>query len=170
VSSGSPAADGSGDFGSKIGGTITIDGSNLQGVGTTVTFTGNSTPQRTADVKGSATEISVKVPNGATSGSLTVHNAAGDVSLTGFLVLTAAPAPTGPTTVTHGVVEHFTGTGLLGITLVKVGSIAVPSSDITLIDDTHVDVKIPENARLGAKQAITFTNAVKSAKLTVTVD
>ncbi len=170
ASSGSPVADNLDDFGSKIGGTITLDGTNLQGVGTTVTFPGVTKPQVTKSHKGSDTAIDVKVPKGATDGSLTISNAAGDTSLDGFLVLTAGPAPTSPTTVTHGAVAHFTGTGLLAITAVKVGKISVPTGDITVIDSTHVDVVIPSDARLGPKQVIVFTNPVKTGKLTVTVE
>ena len=145
---------------------VTLTGTGFTGA-TGVSFNGTAATTFTVN---SDTQISATVPTGATSGKITVTNAAGTgTSATSFLVnsapLISSFAPTsGPT----GTSATLTGTGFTGATGVSFNSTA--ATTFTVNSDTQISATVPTGATSGK---ITVTNAAgtgtSATSFTVTV-
>jgi hypothetical protein len=167
VTSGSPTVDDGGDFGGKPGATtITLNGSftGLSATDVKVTFPSVVAAQ-TAKVSKDGSSLTVKIPAGASDGSLTVSNSAGSDTITGFIVIVRAPAPTGPLTWTHGTTITVTGSDFLGITSVKVGANTIAASGISITDNTHMTITLPAGAKTGTNQKVMMKNAAGTGTL-----
>jgi hypothetical protein len=152
--------------GQKAGGTLTITGNHLSG-STLVTFqqNGSLTPFTAKPKVLSDHTITVVVPKGAASGSVTVTNAASTGSLAGFTLLVAptistASASGGVLTITG---HNFVDTDDLSVT-VKVGTAACTSVAITNSGQT-ITCNVPGSAT-GHKLTVTVTEEAGTAKAT----
>ncbi|MHC2991639.1 hypothetical protein OB13_08585, partial [Pontibacter sp. HJ8] len=83
----------------------------------------------------SATEITVTVPNGARSGSLTVVSGSGESEPMPFTVLVPVLSTVEPTAVYAGETVTITGTNFINITGVSYGGIAITDYTINLTNE-----------------------------------
>src|SRR5205807_258018 len=135
------------------GTSVTLTGTGFTGT-TGVSF--NSTAATTFTVN-SDTQISATEPTGATSGKITVTNAAGTgTSATSFTV-NAAPliSSFAPTSGPVGASVTLTGTGFTGATGVSFNGTA--ATTFTVNSDTQISATVPTGATTGK---ITVTNSV----------
>ena len=128
---------------------ITINGTGFLGTGKTagdfVKFNGTAATTFTVV---SDTKITAKVPVGATTGTISVKNAAGTgTSAASFVVPAAAPTITSFTP-THGAASAqghtlvtITGTNLSGVTSVMFNG--KPSGTVSVVDDSHITALTP---------------------------
>ncbi|AKD02775.1 hypothetical protein PKOR_06120 [Pontibacter korlensis] len=133
------------------GGTITINGQNLEGV-TSVTFF----DAVVVDVSGTAVttnanatqSFDVVVPDGAATGPLSVATAAGSATSSSNLTIITAPtvASFSPTEGRAGDTFTVTGTGFSGDLTVTVGGGAVT---YTYVSDTEITVTLTPEAATG---------------------
>jgi hypothetical protein len=143
-----------------VGTMVTITGTNLDSV-TGVTFTGTNTPVTPTIV--SATSIRAVVPAGATTGKITVTNAAGSrQSAASFRVL---PAITGiaPTSGSAGSSVVITGQSFTGATAVRFGTVLATSFAVD--SDTQITAVVPATAptAAGAKLSVTTPGGVATS-------
>jgi hypothetical protein len=151
---------------------VTINGSGFTGTGKTagdfVEFNGI----QTTFTVNSDSKITAKVPVGASTGPISVKNAAGtDASASDFVVPTAAPtiASFSPTS---GLASHtpvaITGTDLAGATKVTFNGKA--ATLVTSDTATEIDVIVPAGATSGAIVVTTAKGTGSSLPSTFTVD
>ncbi|MDO7854309.1 IPT/TIG domain-containing protein [Hymenobacter convexus] len=128
-----------------VGGTVVITGTNFTGA-TQVTFNGTVAPTFTVN---SATQITVTVPAGATTGVIGLTAPTGVVTSTG--VFTVVPAPTvtsfTPTYGQAGTVVTLTGTNFTGATQVTFNGTVAPT--FTVVSATQITVTVPTGATTG---------------------
>lgn len=126
-----------------VGAAITITGTNLTGT-TGVTFNGTAV---TSFIRGiSDTQIRVDVPNGATSGPITVTNTVGAASSpTNFTVLPRIASFT-PTSGPVGTAVTIMGTNLADVTAVTFNGI---SGAFTVVSSTQINATVPSGATTG---------------------
>jgi hypothetical protein len=85
----------------------------------------------------SATEITVTVPNGATSGSLTVLSGSGESEPKQFNVLAPEILSVNPTAVYAGETVVITGENFINVTGLSYGSIAITGYTVALTDSAN---------------------------------
>lgn len=150
ISSFSPA---SGPSGSSI----TIAGTNLTGAsavafnGMAATFTVNS-----------ATQITATVPNGATTGRVSVTTTRGTASsAASFTVTIPGPGITSfsPTTGSVGTSVTITGTRFTGATSVRFNG---TSATFSITDDSHISTSVPGGATSGTLSVTTASGTATS--------
>jgi uncharacterized repeat protein (TIGR03803 family) len=126
------------------GTSVVITGTNFTGV-TAVKF--NSTPA--SFVVNSDTQITATVPNGATTGPITITSPAGSVSSTTNFAVAAAPTLSSftPASGPIGTSVTITGANLSGAMAVKFNGVAVTS--FTVNSSTKITAKVPNGATTG---------------------
>ena len=145
-----------------VGTAVVVSGSNFTGT-TAVKFGSTSVPSADIDVV-SATEIDVHVPTGATTGKITVTNAAGSGTSSGSF--TVLPAPTVSSfTPLNGVggttLVTINGKNFTGVTGVSFNG--TPATSFGFVSDTKVTATVPSGASTGQ---ITVTTAAGSGHST----
>jgi uncharacterized repeat protein (TIGR03803 family) len=138
----------------KVGNTIEILGQGFTSK-TVVSF--NGTPSKANIVSG--TYLTAAVPNGATTGSLTVT--AGSVNLTSNRIFRVTPQLTAvsPASATVGTTVTLTGVSLKQTSVVTIGGL--PAASFNVVSDTSVTAVVPAGAKTG--QNIIVTTAGGSA-------
>ncbi|MBF9142347.1 IPT/TIG domain-containing protein [Hymenobacter properus] len=128
-----------------VGGTVIITGTNFTGA-TQVTFNGTIAPTFTVN---SATQITVTVPAGATTGFIGLTAPTGTATST--TVFTVIPAPTitsfTPSFGRPGTVVTITGTNFTGVTAVLFNGVTAPT--FTVNSATEITVTVPAGATTG---------------------
>ncbi|WP_083921230.1 choice-of-anchor Q domain-containing protein [Cytophaga aurantiaca] len=144
-----------------VGSLLTITGTNLAGI-TEIKFQG-AAAVTTGFINNSATSVTVTVPIGATTGTISVTTAAGGLSAQSTQTFTITnPLPAIASTglsVTSGPIGTLltiTGTNLSGITQIKFQTAAAVTTGFTNNTATSVTVEVPAGATSGK---ITVTNA-----------
>jgi uncharacterized repeat protein (TIGR03803 family) len=146
----------------KVGAPVVILGNNLTG-STAVSFNGTAAKFTVV----SATEIKTAVPNGSTTGSVTVTVPGGKLTSNAIFRVTpqilSFQPPSGPV----GTVVTIMGDSLTQTTKVTFGGVA--ATDFTVNSDTRVTATVPTGAKTG-KIAITTKGgtAVSADVFTVT--
>ncbi|HEX8999407.1 MAG TPA: IPT/TIG domain-containing protein, partial [Blastocatellia bacterium] len=129
------------------GSPVTITGTGFIGVNS-VRFTGGAAAQFTIN---SDTSITAIVPPGAATGPITISRpGCADAQTASFTVdAGACPAVTGisPMTAMPGATVTITGTGLLGVSVVKFGGNA--GASFTVVNDTTITATVPAGAAPG---------------------
>jgi hypothetical protein len=147
----------------NLGATITVIGSGFTGT-TQVAF--NGVPATVFTVL-SSTQISVQVPNAATTGKVSVSTPLGVAfSLEDFIVNIPLPsvASFAPTFGERGTVVTVIGTGLLSTTAVSIGGRTAPV--FTVQNNTTVKVTVPDNALTGVISITTNGGTTSTSGLT----
>jgi hypothetical protein len=126
----------------KVGDTVTLSGSNLQGVTNVLIGTLAAT-----SLSSTSTTVTFVVPTGAKTGTVTFTGAAGTVVSSSTLTVLPPPVITGmtPTSGKTGTTVTITGTGLTGAT-VTVGTKTATKSTNTA---TQIKFKIPTGLAKG---------------------
>jgi Domain of unknown function (DUF5666)/IPT/TIG domain len=135
-----------------VGGTVTLTGTGFAGI-TAVRFNGTAA----SNFGYSVNLMTVTVPTGATTGTITVTNALGTGTSTAiFTVLTAAPTISSFTPTSGGVggTVTITGTNFSGASLVRFNSV---SAVYSIISNTSITATVPSGASTGV---ISVTNAL----------
>jgi virginiamycin B lyase len=143
--------------------TVTLTGTNLTGT-THVRLNGTSAAFSVI----SATELTFTVPDGATTGTITVANPGATATSADSFTVASQPGISGfsPGSGPVGTTVTVTGTNLTGTVGVMLGSvITVPTS----VDDSHVTFTIPPGAPSGRIRILaTSGSAASVATFTVT--
>jgi len=150
---------------SPVGKLITITGTSFTGA-TAVKFNGTASP--TISVK-SATSITAVVPNGATTGKISVTTPAGTgLSAGNFTVTPSAPAITAfsPASGKVGSVVSISGTNFTGVTVVKFNGTAAKT--VTFNSATKITATVPVGATTG-KITLTYSGGTASSATSFTV-
>ena len=157
VSSGPPTITGFTPSSGPPGTIVTITGTNLSGA-TEVSFNGEAATEIISDTP---TEITVKVPAGATTGDIKVTTPSGSVTSASKFIYTG-PTITGftPSSGPPGTVVTITGTNLSHTTAVGFNGIA---STITEDTSTKITVKVPTGATTGYIEFVTPDMAPRPA-------
>jgi virginiamycin B lyase len=143
--------------------TVTLTGTNLTGA-THVKLNGTSA----AFAVVSDTELTFTVPDGATSGTITVANPGATVTSAGAFTVAARPAITGftPGTGPVGTPVTITGTNLGGTVGVLIGHVITVA---TAVSPTEVTFSVPPGAVSGVVEVLTTSgSATSAATFTVT--
>jgi RNA polymerase sigma factor (sigma-70 family) len=151
-----------------VGATVSIAGGPFTGV-TSVKFNGVS-----ASFGGSGSTILAKVPNGATSGPITVTTAAGTSSSAGSFTVTPPPAPVftpavagfSPSSASAGAVVSIWGSHFTGTTSVTFNG--VPSG-FTVNSDSQLTTQVPQGATTGPVVVTTPQGSVTATTFTILV-
>ena len=139
---------------------VTINGANFLPNATTVRFNGGAATSVTVTAP---TQLQVIVPAGATSGFITISNAAGTTTSTNLFVVSSGPAisdfspligPTGTTVQING--ANFVSGG----TTVRFNGIAATS--VTLTSTTQLQAVVPSGATAGPITIMTANGTVAS--------
>jgi len=141
-----------------VGTTVTITGTNLTNA-TSVKLNGTTAVVST----NSATQITTKVPSGATTGTFSVTTAGGTgTAATNFTVTIPAPTITGfnPTSGPVGTSIIVAGTNLTGATAFTLNGSAAP---ITGNTSTQIAVTVPAGATSGKLSVTTLGGTATSA-------
>jgi RNA polymerase sigma factor (sigma-70 family) len=159
-----PAITGTTPAGGSIGQSVGIGGKSLTGA-TAVRFNGTSAEFTVV----SDTLITTHVPEGATTGPITVVTPNGtSTSSSPFTVTTAAPSVTAlsPTSGTVGTTVQIGGTRLGGATAVRFnGTLA----EFTIVSDGQITARVPSAATSGPVTVVTPQGtATSSGSFTVT--
>ncbi len=141
-----------------VGTTVTIIGTNFT-AGTTVKFNGVSA----TSTFNSSTQITAKVPTGATTGKITVTNASGTATSASDFVVGALPTITSftPTSGPVGQVVTINGTNFTGATAVKFGTTTATS--FTVNSATKITATVPTGATTGTISVTTPSGTGTSA-------
>ncbi len=130
---------------------VTINGTGFSGT-RTVGFNGRPTPP----VSVSETQVTARVPVGATSGPITITTPAGTGSSLPNQFLVARPptiASFAPTRAPVGEAVTINGTNLLTVTEVRFGGTPAPQP-LEIISDAMIRARVPGNARNGSVTVI----------------
>ena len=143
-----------------VGTNVTINGSGFTGA-TSVKFNGLDG----AFILNSDSQITATVPNGATSGPISVTTAGGTATSTdSFTVTVAAVAPTitsfTPTSGPVGTTVTINGTGFSGATTVKFKNLAATFS---VVSDSQITATVPAGASTGKISVTTPGGTATSA-------
>jgi hypothetical protein len=127
------------------GTSVTVTGTNFTGT-TSVAFNGTNASGFTVN---SDTQITVAVPNGATTGAISVTNPAGTGTSSASFTVFQTPTVTSftPTTGTFGTAVTITGTNFTGTTSVAFNGTNAPG--FTVVNDTTITVSVPNGATTG---------------------
>jgi len=142
-----------------VGKLITITGTSFTGA-TYVKFNGTASP--TISVK-SATSITAVVPNGATTGKISVTTPAGTgLSAGNFTVTPSAPGITAfsPASGKVGAIVSISGTNFTGVTYVKFNGTV--SKTVTFNSATKITATVPMGATTG-KITLTYSGGTTSS-------
>src|SRR5579885_1633524 len=147
------------------GTSVTVNGTNLTGA-TSVSF--NGTAAVTFQIV-SAAQVTATVPQGATSGKISIMTSKGTAVSAGSFTVTI-PAPQissfSPTSGTAGTSVTLTGSGFTGATSVKFNGTA---ATFTMTDDSHISTTVPATATTGAISVTTPGGTATSSAFTVNV-
>ncbi|MCR5889414.1 IPT/TIG domain-containing protein [Hymenobacter sp. J193] len=140
------------------GGTVVLTGTNFTGA-TAVRFNQTTTTQHTVS---SATKITVTVPEGATTGKVSVITPGGTAtSATNFTIIEAATITAfSPASTTIGSTVTITGTNFTGTTAVKFNNTA--ATTFTVNSATKITAKVPTGATTGKISVTTPAGTVAS--------
>ena len=123
---------------------VTLTGSGLSGV-RQVTFGGvPATP-----VSVSAAQVTVKVPVGAGTGSITVSGSTGSDESTAWYHAPPQLTAVNPGLVKAGETLTLNGTNLLGATAVLFGTNRLPAKVFTVVDNRRITAVVPNGASSG---------------------
>jgi hypothetical protein len=154
--------------GQKVGGTLSIFGTHLSGA-TSVAFAGTAKPVKPKVISDSA--LTVVVPKGVASGTITVTNAAGSGSVNGFVVIPPPTIVSVPSDAMVGDSVTITGTNFVDTdavpVTVKFGKAVATPTSITG-GGTTIQVVVPTGAATGKIQVVTIAGTATS-KTTFTV-
>lgn len=128
------------------GATVTITGTGLLGVSSASV---NGTPATVTSA--TATSVKLVIPAGATSGTITVTNAAGSATTPTNLTIKPKIASFTPGAGPTGSLVTVAGGGLTGTTIVKFGT---KTASFTVVDDATITATVP-NAFTTGKIAVT---------------
>lgn len=147
------------------GTSVTVNGTNLTGA-TSVSL--NGTAAVTFQIV-SAAQVTATVPQGATSGKISIMTSKGTAVSAGSFTVTI-PAPQissfSPTSGTAGTSVTLTGSGFTGATSVKFNGTA---ATFTMTDDSHISTTVPATATTGAISVTTPGGTATSSAFTVNV-
>jgi hypothetical protein len=137
---------------------VTLNGSNLQG--TTSVLFGNVPATEWTLV--SATQITAKVPMGASTGKISIVNVRGNAQSSANFTVTDAPIIKGllPSQGPVGTKVFITGTHMINTAVVNMGGMNVP---FTLDSPTQISFTIPTGATTGAINVYSLKGASVSA-------
>ena len=128
-----------------VGSSVALNGSGLTGAAT-VTFT--SGVSSAFSVNSGGTQITTTVPNGASTGPITVTMGDAATVVSPSFTVTVAQAPTissiSPTSGTRGSSVAISGSAFAGTTSV---TIAGKSARFTIDSDAHITATVPQSAR-----------------------
>ena len=164
-SSSAPTISGFSPSSGAIGATVTINGNHFTGV-TGVRFNGSSA----SFVFVNDGRVTATVPNGATTGRITLTTGAGTVTSTSDFTVTGASAPTisgfSPSSAVIGATVTINGSHFTGVTGVRFNG---SSASFVFVNDGRVTATVPTGATTGR---ITLTTpggtATSSSNFTVT--
>ena len=139
-----------------VGTAVTILGNNLTGT-TQVSFNGTAATHKVV----SATEITTKVPSGATTGALTVTTPSGTLS-SGTFFVTPQFKSFIPGIGRVGTQVQITGASLTQTTAVSFNGVA--ASEFTVDSDKKVTVTVPTDATTGTISITTAGGTATSVK------
>jgi hypothetical protein len=142
------------------GASVTIYGSHLDAA-TAVTFNGKKALFKIVSV----TELKATVPNGATTGAITVLTPNGDASSPGDYVVTFSIVKLSPKTGPVGTTVAVSGVGFSGVTGVHFGGV---SAAFTVVSDTKILTTVPAGAITGKVTATSFQGTVTGPRFRVT--
>jgi hypothetical protein len=127
----------------KVGTSVTVTGTNFAGPSQITSVTLNGTDAGYAI--NSSTSLTFTVPEGATSGTITVENSADSATSSDTFTVVVAPTITNlsPDTGGGGTDVVITGSGFTGSTKVTVNNISAP---FTIASDSEIDTSVPANA------------------------
>ncbi len=141
----------------KVGAPVTILGTNLTGA-TGVSF---NNAAATFTVNSTGTSISTTVPNGATTGLITVATPSGSLASNSTFKVTpqikSFTPPSGP----DGTSVTITGVSLTQTSRVVFGG--VPATNFTVNSDTEVTATVPTGAKTGRIMITTLGGSASSA-------
>ncbi|MDO7876857.1 CARDB domain-containing protein [Hymenobacter sp. ASUV-10] len=142
-----------------IGTVVTVTGSNLTGA-TAVAINGVNAPVFTV---GSATQLTVTVPTGATTGQIAVTTASGTALSTNSFVVLVPPTISSftPTSGAVGTSVTLTGTGFTGATAVAFNGTA--ATTFTVVSATSITATVPASASTGPLTVTTPSGTGTSA-------
>ena len=150
-----------------IGQIVTITGTNLTGA-TAVQF--NGTPAVTFSVL-SDTLLSATVPDGATTGTISVTTPGGTVTSVAIFNVIPAPILTSftPSSGPIGQIVTITGTNFTGATAVQFNG--TPAVTFSVVSDTSLSATVPDGATTGSISVTTPTATATSVTIfTVTTN
>lgn len=147
-----------------VGATVTLIGTNFTGTNS-IKFNGVSASTFTAI---SSTAISVVVPTGATTGTITVTTPNGTGTSGGNFTVVPLPTITSftPASGGTGTMITLTGTNFTGTTAVNFNGVA--GTNLSVVNDTLVTVKVPATSTTGLITLVTPSgNAISANNFTV---
>jgi len=141
--------------------TVVITGTSFLSV-TAVKFNGVSAITYTVNT---ATQITVTIPAGATTGKISVETAAGAGMSAGNFIVAAAPtiASFTPTGSVVGATITITGTNFVNVSSVKFNGTEVGLANIAVTSTTQLTAKVPAGATSGTISATTPSGTGTSA-------
>lgn len=151
----SPSISGFTPTSGRTGTTVTISGKNFTGV-TAVKFNGKSA----AFTVVSPTQITATVPNGATSGKVTVTTGAGTASSTTNYTVTLSVTGFSPTSGPTGTKVTISGIGFTGASAVKFNGTAAA---YTVVSGSTITATVPATATTGKISVTAPAGTVLSA-------
>jgi len=160
--------------GAGVGQSVTLTGTHFTGV-SSVKFTGGATGKAAPFTVSSDTSITAIVPAGATSGPITVTNAAGhDNSNTGTFTVLAAPTitnVTAPNPAVAGNTVTIAGTNFVDTPTVhvRVSFTGGASNQAVVGSTTSITVTIPVGAKTGPVKVTEAGGTAVSGSHTVTI-
>jgi hypothetical protein len=144
------------------GQTVTVQGTHFSGASAVSSVSLGDSPAAPNVISDST--LTFQVPAGATSGDITVANAAGPATSTDSFTVIQIPQFSGDTPYSPadggvGTAVTLSGTNFTGVTSVTIGGKAAP---IDSISNTEIDTEVPTGAKVGTG-SITIKNAAGSA-------
>lgn len=142
----------------SIGTAVTINGTNLNGSGLVVRFNGVQAVINSTNFY----QLQVTVPNGATSGAITVQSTDGTVSSSTNFFLPPAITSISPTNGAPGATITIIGQNLTNATSVQFNG--VNASSYTVVANTNIQATVPPGSTSGQITVVTPGGTVQSAQ------
>jgi hypothetical protein len=150
----------------KVGTSVTVTGTNFAGLSAITSVTLNGT--NAGYSINSSTSLTFTVPEGATSGTITVKNSADSATSSGTFTVVVAPSITNltPSSGGAGTDVTITGSNFTGSTKVTFNN---RSASFSITDDSHISASVPANAPAKAGSVVVTNPAGSSNAAAFTV-
>ncbi|MGZ4974873.1 MAG: IPT/TIG domain-containing protein, partial [Limisphaerales bacterium] len=145
-------------FAGDIGTLVTIHGTNLNGSGLIVRFNGVQALVTSTNFN----QLTAVVPNGATSGSITVQSSDGTTSTTTNFFLPPTITSISPTSAAIGATVTITGSNLTNATSVQFNG--VNATSFTVVANTQINAVVPAGPTSGQITVVTPGGSVQSSQ------